>query len=100
MVNKVVFGSKLCSSFAPTHVVERFKTEIDAHAEAKADAANATDVAAETEAEEKVPLYLLLLPTATYCLPPTAYYITAPGTAHLQSPATLGDAGCNLVYLG
>ena len=66
MVNKVVFGSKLCSSFSPTHVVERFKTEIDAHAEAKADAANATDVAAETEAEEKVPLYLLLLPTATY----------------------------------
>ena len=69
--NKLILGATLCCAFPPAHVLDKFKREIEAHAKAVADAADAAEFGSETEAAEKAPLCLLLtssLPTTNHLL--------------------------------
>ena len=80
--NKLILGATLCCAFPPAHVLDKFKREIEAHAKAVADAADAAELGSETEAAEKAPLCLLL----TSSLPTTNHLL---GAAREQLPATL-----------
>ena len=75
----------------PPYVLDKFKPEIEAHAKAVADAADAAEFGSEIEAAEKAPLYLLL----TSSLPTTNHPL---GAAREQLPATLRIQAVTPVY--